>query len=97
MCCTRRETAIPRRSRATCHARSHISDDRRFGAVDSAAESHSDAGAVRRFSVHGGGLTQGIAVLRPDSHHIHAGKIPARLYVFATGLCLDCAKTLLCN
>lgn len=83
-----RETAIPGCARAARHAYSDFLYDRLFGVADTAAAAHPDAGVVWRVSVYGRGLTEGSAVLRSHSDHVHAGQVPAGFHVLAPGAIL---------
>lgn len=80
-----RETTVPGCARAAGDPHYDFPDHRRICAADPAARPHPHAGPVRCLSVHGSGLAQGSAVLRSHTDHVHAGQVPAGLYVPATG------------
>jgi len=80
-----REATVPGSARAAGNPHFDLPDHRRLRAANPAAPSHSHASSVRRLSLYGRGLAQGSAVLRSHTYHVHAGQVPAGLYVPAPG------------
>ena len=79
------EATVPRRQGATCHPRAHLLHHRPVGFPNADAWSHSDARTLRRVLVHGSSVTEGVAVLRQNTDHVHAEQVPTRLHVLETG------------
>lgn len=86
MCRTGREATILGRTRATGHSHSNLPHHWIVRIPDAGAEIHSYASVVRRVLVHGRRVTQGAAVLRPNTDHVYAEQVPARLHVLETGM-----------
>lgn len=81
----RRKATISGSSRTAGHAHFYIFNDWMFGSANSVAKSHSNASIIWSVSLHGCGIPKRTAVLRSNSHHVHASQIPTWLYVSATG------------
>lgn len=81
----RRETAVSRCTGTTRHPYIDLPDDRLFGAVDADVETHTDACALRRISLHGSRFIEGSTVLRQDTHHADAGQVSTGLHVPPAG------------
>lgn len=86
MCGARRETTIFGRTRTTGYTHFDIHDDRLFSIIDTVAKSYTDASIIWRVSLYGRSVIERTAIFRPHIDYVHAGQIPARFYVFTTGI-----------
>lgn len=80
-----RKAPIPRSSRTASNAHPDLPHDRLFGAFDADAQAHTDAGALRRISLHGRSVTQRPPILRQNTHHANARQVSAGLHVPSAG------------
>lgn len=73
MCRARWKTAVPRCPRTTCYTHFNFFDDRLLGSAHANAETHTDAGAVWSFPLHGSCFVEGTSIFRQNFNHADAG------------------------